>query len=365
MLRDTVEAGTFGGSGPFAPTGGWSAPFDKPLSQCTAERKPADGATCGLTKWPYQGRCRTPLFGRHRSPRSTKGSGASLAWARSAGAVAGAGLHGLQHDGDNEPREMTDRERAALAAEIASAVAGATAPHSCSCESPAQAAGSAIGAQNGFSECVDLSLSRPNACRSEVQDFLASARTAGYRSVCVPQRWTAMAVRALADRPIKVASVVGYPNGASLTPVKCKEAECLMRLGADELWMVADTAGLRSGDLDAAFVDIRAVAELAQCRGALLNVVLELPLLTARQKLEACVVAKLAGAAAAVSATGWNGSVADTSDIELMRRTVGGDLDIVAAGGIRTESDARRMLIAGATRIGAGRELALSISRSA
>lgn len=278
---------------------------------------------------------------------------------------AGTSLHALQHGGDNKPREMTDRERAALAAEIASAAAGVTTPHSCSCESPAQAAGSPIGDANGFSARIDLSLSRPDACRSEVRDFLASARTTVYRSVCVPQRWTAVAVRTLADLPTKVASVVGYPNGASLTPAKCAEAECLMRLGADELWMVADTAGLRSGDLDAAFVDIRAVAELAECRGALLNVVLELPLLTSRQKLEACVVAKLAGAAAAVSATGWNGSVADTRDIELMRRTVGGDLDIVAAGGIRTESDARKMLVAGATRIGAGRELALSVARSA
>ena len=256
---------------------------------------------------------------------------------------------------------MTDRERAALAAEIASVVAGVAAPHSCSCESPAQTVGSARVAPNGLRGLVDLSLTRADASRAEVLEFLASVRTARYRSVCVPQRWTAVAVRALADRPTKVASVVGYPNGASLTPAKCTEAECLLRLGADELWMVADTAGLRSGDLDATFVDIRAVAELADCRGALLNVVLELPSLNDRQKLEACVVAKLAGAAAAVSSTGWNGSVADIGDIELMRRTVGGDLDIVAAGGIRTESDARKMLDAGATRIGAGRELALSI----
>ena len=260
---------------------------------------------------------------------------------------------------------MTDRERAAVAAEIASAVAGTTSLHTCSCDAPPHAASTTSAPSNGFSGLVDLSLSRPDASRTEVDEFLSSARSGGFRSVCVPPRWMAIAVRALADRLTKVASVVGFPNSASLTPAKCVEAECLLRLGADELWMVADTAGLRSGDLDAAFVDIRAVADLAACRGVLLNVVLELPLLTARQKVEACVVAKLAGAAAAVSATGCDGSVADIADIELMHRTVGGSMDVVAAGGITTASDAWRLLNAGATRIGAGPELARSASGAA
>ena len=257
---------------------------------------------------------------------------------------------------------MTDRDRAALAEEIALAVVGVAAPHACSCNGRDQPTALPNSGSNGLPGLVDLSLARPDTSKSEIQEVLSATQSGGFRSVCVPPRWTALAVRALSDRVTKVASVVGYPNGASLTPAKCIEAECLLRLGVDELWMVADTGGLRSGDLDAAFIDIRAVAELAECRGAHLNVVLELPLLTSRQKVEACVVAKLAGAAAAVSASGSEGCVADIGDIELMQRIVGGELDVVAAGGIRTASDARLMLGAGATRIGAGRELAVAVS---
>lgn len=245
---------------------------------------------------------------------------------------------------------MTDRERAALAAEIASAVAVAAAPHACDCSQPPAVSGTAMG-WNGLRGRLDLAFQRPDASNSDFEQFLSLAGTGGFRSVCVPPRWTAKAVRALADRPTGVSSIVGFPNGASLTPVKCAEAECLLRLGANELWMVADIGGLRSGDLDAVFVDIRAVAELAQCRDAPLNVVLEIPLLTRRQKVEACVVAKLAGAAAAVSTSGVAGSSTDAADIDLMRRTIGGEVEIVAAGGIESADEAQRMLDSGAARI--------------
>ncbi len=253
---------------------------------------------------------------------------------------------------------MTQRERAALAGEIAAAVQSGEAPHSCSCGSGGGPPVVPEAPWNGLAGRLDLCLTGPGTARPEVEEFLAAARSARVRSACVPPRWLALAVRALQDRPTKVASLVGYPSGTSLTPAKCSEAECLLRMGADELWMVADIGGLRSGDLDSAYIDIKAVADVAACRAVPVNVVLELPLLRGRQRVEACVVAKLAGAAAVVSATGCGGSLADASHVELMRRTVGGDLDIVAAGGIRTAAAANRMLAAGATRVGASHQAA-------
>lgn len=246
---------------------------------------------------------------------------------------------------------MTDQERNVLANEIASAILGAPKPSACACDAHAPTGTGGSGDWNGLAGSIDCSLERPGSSKSEVLEFIAATRSAMFRSLCVPPRWTALTVRALKDHPAKVASFVGHPDGVALTPAKCAEAECLLRLGADELWMVADLGGIRSGDLDAAFVDIRSVADLAGCRGARLNVILELPLLDRQQRVAACVVAKLAGAAGAASASGREGSVADTSDIALMRNTVGGEIDILAAGGISTATDARRMLQAGADRV--------------
>lgn len=251
---------------------------------------------------------------------------------------------------------MTDVERAGLAREIARAVSGAESGHACACGVPGDSVPE-VSLANGLAHSLDLSLSRPDLTRAEVERSLVAARGAQFRSVCVQPRWAALAVRMLAGVRSRVASYVGYPHGATLTPAKCAEAELLLRLGVHELWMVADIGALRAGDLDAAFIDIRAVAQVAACRQALLNVILELPLLSKRQGVEACVVAKLAGAAAAASATGTCAKPTEPRHIELMRQTVGDDLDVVGSGGIETVSAAQSLLAAGASRVESSRAL--------
>lgn len=251
---------------------------------------------------------------------------------------------------------MTDAERAELAREIALAASGADGGHACACGVPSNPAPE-VALANGLAHALDLSLPRPDVTRAEVERFLQAARRAQFRSVCVQPRWAALAVRMLAGARSRAASYVGYPHGATLTPAKCAEAELLLRLGVHELWMVADIGALRSADLDAAFIDIQAVAQVAECRQARLNVILELPLLSKQQGVEACVVTKLAGAAAAASATGICARPTEPRHIELMRQTLGDDLDVVGSGGIDTISAAQSLLAAGASRVESSRAL--------
>lgn len=245
---------------------------------------------------------------------------------------------------------MTDRERVALAREIALAARNGATAHACSCSGDSPSKGPAAPAPI-LASVLDQALPQPSASSSEARQFLSASRDAGFRSVCVQPPVAAMAVRTLHGSETLVGSFIGFPHCTALTPTKCLEAELLLRIGVRELTMVADMGALRSGDLDAAYIDIRAVAQVAACREATLNVFLELPLLSDRRKVEACVVAKLAGASAVLSATGFEGSNAEPADIELMCRAVGGALDVVAAGGVHTASAARRMLAAGATRV--------------
>lgn len=251
---------------------------------------------------------------------------------------------------------MTDADRAELAREIALAVSGTESGHVCACGVTADSAPH-VTLVNGLAHALDLSLPRPDVTQAEVERFLEAARRAQFRSVCVQPRWAALAVRMLAGTRSPVASYVGYPHGATLTPAKCAEAELLLRLGVHELWMVADIGALRAGDLDAAFIDIRAVAQVAERSKARLNVILELPLLSKQQGVEACVVTKLAGAAAAASATGICARPTEPRHIELMRQTLGDDLDVVGSGGVDTVSMARSLLEAGASRVESSRAL--------
>ena len=245
---------------------------------------------------------------------------------------------------------MTDQERVALARDIALAADIGANGHSCACDSASSGPG--LGSGRPLAPgLLDQALPLPAASAEEARRFLSASRNSGFRSVCVQPPLAALAVRMLDGSRTTVGSFIGFPQSSALTPAKCLEAQLLLRIGVRELTMIADIGALRSGDLEAAYIDIREVARVAQCMDAGLNVFLELPLLDARRKVEACVVAKLAGASAVLSATGFDGSNAEPADIELMRATVGGDLEVVAAGGVHTVESANRMLAAGATRV--------------
>lgn len=250
---------------------------------------------------------------------------------------------------DNDDVGMTEQQRAALANEIARAVTARDGSHACGCD-PEPTSESLSGPVPGAGQ-IDQALRDPGASLTEVEQFLAASLGVGFRSVWVQPRWASIAVRTLRTSETKVGSFVGYPHGAALTPVKCWEAETLLRLGVDEITMVADLASLRSRDLDAAYIDIRAVANVTSCREAHLNVILELPRLSDRQKIEACAVATLAGAQGVASTGRFGDALESLDDIALMRRTVGDDTEVIAVGSVNAAASAARALEAGADRI--------------
>jgi deoxyribose-phosphate aldolase len=152
---------------------------------------------------------------------------------------------------------------------------------------------------------------------------------------------------------VKVCTVVGFPLGAASTESKVYEATSAIRQGAHEVDMVLNIGELRSGDLESVKVDIAAVADACHASGAILKVILETALLTDEQKVIACELSKAAHADFVKTSTGFSTSGATVADVELMRRAVGPDMGVKASGGIRTLEDFRKMVAAGANRIGA------------
>jgi deoxyribose-phosphate aldolase len=123
--------------------------------------------------------------------------------------------------------------------------------------------------------------------------------------------------------------------------------------------MVLNIGALRSGDLDVAKQDIRAVAEACHDAGAIVKVSLETALLDDRQKAVACTLARMAGADFVKTSTGFGPAGATAHDVALMRQVVGPEMGVKAAGGIRTLEDLRKMVAAGANRIGASASVAI------
>ena len=200
---------------------------------------------------------------------------------------------------------------------------------------------------------IDHTLLKPEATRDDILELCDEAAQFSFASVCVNPNWVSLAASRLRATPVKVCTVVGFPLGATLPPVKVYETEQAVKLGAQEIDMVINVGALRSGDDELVEQDIRGVAEAAHAGGAIVKVILECALLSEEQKVRGSQLAMLAGADFIKTSTGFASGGATAQDVELMRMVAGSGMGVKAAGGIRSYEDLKTMLKAGATRIGA------------
>jgi deoxyribose-phosphate aldolase len=199
---------------------------------------------------------------------------------------------------------------------------------------------------------IDHTLLRPEATRAQILQLCQEALQWNFAAVCVHSAWVPLVAEQLRGSSVKVGAAVGFPFGANLTAAKCAEAEMAMQVGAQEIDMVMNIGAMRSGDTALVQADVRAVADLCHARGVPLKVILENAYLNRRQKVEACRLIRETGADFVKTSTGLATSGATVADVRLMRKTVGREMGVKAAGGIRTLADALRMLAAGANRLG-------------
>ncbi len=207
--------------------------------------------------------------------------------------------------------------------------------------------------EQGIAHLIDHTLLKPDASEEQIRKLCEEARTYEFASVCVNAGWVKLCAQLLKDTCVKVATVVGFPLGATLPMVKAYEAKQAICLGADEVDMVINIGALKSRLYSLVEEDIAGVADVCHRYGAVLKVIIETCLLTDEEKIKACTLSKAARADFVKTSTGFAGGGATAKDVELMRRAVGPDIGVKAAGGVRTFEEARQMVEAGATRIGA------------
>ena len=209
------------------------------------------------------------------------------------------------------------------------------------------------GAAAGVASMIDHTLLKPDATRQEIQALCREAAEYGFASVCVNPTWIAECARLLRDTTVKVCSVVGFPLGATTADTKHYETRRVIFDGAREVDMVINVGALKSGDLRLIERDIEAVASPCRDAGVVSKVIIEAALLTDEEKITACTIAKAAGADFVKTSTGFGPGGATAADVALMRRVVGDEMGVKAAGGVRDLEGLKAMVAAGATRIGA------------
>ena len=200
---------------------------------------------------------------------------------------------------------------------------------------------------------IDHTLLKPEATREQIEALCREAAEHGFATVCVNPAWVRLCAALLQGTESRVCTVVGFPLGATLPEVKAYEAARVVADGACEVDMVLSVGALKSGDYRLVERDVAGVVEASRAGGALVKVIIEAALLTDDEKVKACVLSKVARADFVKTSTGFGPGGATAADVSLMRRVVGPDMGVKAAGGVRDLQSARAMLEAGADRIGA------------
>jgi deoxyribose-phosphate aldolase len=204
-----------------------------------------------------------------------------------------------------------------------------------------------------LAKTIDHSLLRPELTQADVIAGCKVAHQYHVASVCVKPCHVRLAVEQLAGSDVKVGTVIGFPHGSNLTAVKVAEGKQAMDDGAVELDMVLNIGELRSGNSALVRADIQAVCESAHARGARVKVIFENAYLSDAEKILACQLCEEAGADWVKTSTGFAPSGATLEDLRLMRANVGPQVQVKAAGGVRTLDAILAVIDAGCTRVGA------------
>ena len=204
---------------------------------------------------------------------------------------------------------------------------------------------------------IDHTILKAVAKRQDVEKLCEEAKVNNFASVCVNPVHVPLAAKLLSGSSVEVCTVVGFPLGATSYKVKAQEAAWAVQDGATEVDMVIDIGAAKEGRFDDVEADIAGVVEAS--KPAIVKVILEVCYLTEDEIVACCKAAVRAGAHFVKTSTGFGDSGTTVEVVSLMRKTVGPDIGVKAAGGIRTAKDALAMVEAGANRIGCSAGLAI------
>ncbi len=200
---------------------------------------------------------------------------------------------------------------------------------------------------------IDHTLLKPEATAAQIRTLCQEAMQYHFATVCINPVYVPLACGMLRDAKENVCTVIGFPLGAVLPEFKVYETLTCINAGASEIDMVINVGALKSEAYGLVMNEVQTVTGTAHNQGALVKVILENSLLTRREKIIACLISQSAGADFVKTSTGFGTGGATVEDVELMRRVIGSDMGVKAAGGIRTYADAMAMIKAGANRLGA------------
>ncbi|CEN89629.1 deoxyribose-phosphate aldolase [Paraclostridium sordellii] len=212
---------------------------------------------------------------------------------------------------------------------------------------------------NNIANMIDHTILKAVATKEDVKKLCNEAKEYNFFSVCINPANIEFAKKELEGSSVKVCTVIGFPLGANTSEVKAFETKDAIKKGADEVDMVINIGALKDKDYNYVLNDIKAVVDAAN-KEALVKVIIETCYLTDDEKKIACELSVKAGADFVKTSTGFGTGGSTPEDIKLMREVVGPNIGVKASGGVRNQEDAKAVIKAGCSRIGASASVAIT-----
>jgi len=206
--------------------------------------------------------------------------------------------------------------------------------------------------KSDFGRHIDHTLLRPIATTTDIRRLCTEAIEYGMAAVCVFPSYVPMAREILKESRVKIATVIAFPFGVTYTEIKEAEMRASAARGADEMDFVINIAGLKSGDDRAIEKEMEYLTSKARTIGVRTKFIIETAYLTDDEKVRVCKVANRVKPDFMKTSTGYGPSGATVEDVRMMRSSLLPEIQIKAAGGIRSYAEALQLLQAGASRLG-------------
>lgn len=199
---------------------------------------------------------------------------------------------------------------------------------------------------------IDHTFLKPFGTAENIEKLCAEARKYNFAMVAINPAEVETCVKLLEGSPVRVGAAIGFPLGQTTTECKAFETRDAIEKGATEIDTVINVRALQKGRLDIVKKEIEDMVAICKPTGVICKVILETCYLSDAEKETVCRIAKEAGVDFVKTSTGFGTAGATVEDVALMRRVVGPEIGVKAAGGIRDLDTALAMIKAGATRIG-------------
>ena len=203
-----------------------------------------------------------------------------------------------------------------------------------------------------LAKMVDHTLLKADAKKAAFEKVCQEADDYGFKMVAINSAPVAFCKELLKESPVHVGAAIGFPLGQTTIATKVFEATDAIKNGADEIDYVINIGELKNGNLAYIEKEMTGIVSVCQANNILSKVILENCYLTDEEKIAVCEIAKRVKPNFVKTSTGFGTGGATIEDVRLMKETVGADVKVKAAGGIRDFATAKAMVEAGAERLG-------------